>query len=114
MVLDADSGVLLDAMTPARPGSRVQILATGLGRVDPAWPSGMPAPIEDPPSVRAPVFVFLDRSPIEVERATLAPGYVGFYLVEFFVPDIVNTGPAELYIESGGNQSNRTRIYLEP
>jgi uncharacterized protein (TIGR03437 family) len=114
MVLDADSGVLLDAMTPARPGSRVQILATGLGRVDPAWPSGMPAPIEDPPSVRAPVFVFLDRIPIEVERATLAPGYVGFYLVEFFVPDIVNTGPAELYIESGGNQSNRTRIYLEP
>jgi len=101
-------------MTPARPGSRVQILATGLGRVDPAWPSGMPAPLEDPPRVLSPVRVMLDRTPIEAARATLAPGYVGFYLVEFVVPDIVNAGPAELYIEAGNARSNRTRIYLEP
>jgi len=114
MVLDADSGVLLDAMNPARPGARLQILATGLGKVDPAWPSGMPAPIDDPPSVIAPVRIFLDRAPLEAARATLAPGYVGFYLIEFVVPDIVNAGPAELYVEAGSASSNRTRIYLEP
>ncbi len=114
MILDADSGVLLDAMTPARPGGRVQVLATGLGRVKPDWPTGMPAPLEDPPSVIAPVKVYLDRMPVEVTRAVLAPGYIGFYLVEFEVPEIVNAGPAELYIEAGGRASNRTRLYLEP
>jgi uncharacterized protein (TIGR03437 family) len=113
MVLDADSGVVLNAMTPARAGSRLQILATGLGKVNPAWPTGMPAPLEDPPEVEAEVTVMLDRTPIEVSRSTLAPGYVGFYLVEFFVPRIVNTGPNELYIEAAGQSSNRTRVYIE-
>ncbi len=114
MVLDADTGVLLNALTPARPGARLQILATGLGRTDPPWPSGMAAPIESPPKVAAPVRVYLDRQPVDAVRAVLAPGYVGFYLVEFVVPPIVNAGPAELYIEAGGRDSNRTRIYLEP
>jgi len=114
MVLDAASGVLLDAMTPARSGARIQILATGLGRVLPDWPSGMPAPLENPPRVATEVRVYLDRVPVEVMRATLAPGYVGFYLVEARLPEIVNPGPAELMIEAGGEPSNRTRIYLEP
>ena len=113
MVLDADSGILLDAMAPARSGGRIQILATGLGKVRPDWPSGMPGPLEDPPRVVADVRVYLDRAPLEVIRATLAPGYIGFYLVEVQLPEIVNAGTAELMIEAGGEQSNRTRIYLE-
>lgn len=114
MLLDADSGVLLDAMTPAQSGSRIQILATGLGRVQPDWPTGLPGPLENPPQVVVAVRVFVDRTPVEVTRATLAPGYVGFYLIEVRLPDIVNSGPAELYLEAGGEQSNRTRLYLEP
>ena len=114
MVLDADRGVLLDAMTPARSGARIQILATGLGRVQPEWPTGMAAPLESPPRVVAPVKVYLDRAPVEVTHATLAPGYIGFYLVEVQLPEIVNAGPAELYMEAGGQPSNRVRIYLLP
>ena len=114
MLLDAASGVLLDAMNAARPGMRVQILATGLGKVEPDWPTGMPAPLEDPPRVVAPVQVFLDRMPLEVTRATLAPGYVGFYIVEVEIPAIVNYGPAELYLKAESQISNRTRVYLEP
>ncbi len=114
LLIDADSGVLLDAMSPARPGSRVQVLATGLGRVDPPWPAGTPAPLENPPAVVTPVRIYLDREPIAATRATLAPGYVGFYLIEFTVPAIVNAGPAELYIEAAGQTSNRSRLYLEP
>jgi uncharacterized protein (TIGR03437 family) len=101
-------------MTPARSGARIQILATGLGRVQPEWPSGMAAPLESPPRVVAPVRVLLDRVPVEVTRATLAPGYIGFYLVEAQLPEIVNAGPAELYIEAGNQPSNRVRIYLLP
>jgi uncharacterized protein (TIGR03437 family) len=114
MVLDADRGVLLDAMTPARSGARIQILATGLGRVQPEWPTGLAAPIEAPPRVVTPVKVYLDRAPVEVTRATLAPGYIGFYLVEVQLPEIVNSGPAELYLEAGDQPSNRVRIHLAP
>ena len=52
--------------------------------------------------------------PVDVTRAVLAPGLVGFYLVEIQIPKIVNYGPAELYIEAGGQMSNRVRIYIEP
>ena len=114
LVLDGDSGLLLDAMTPARSSSRLQILAAGLGKVTPEWLTGAPAPLDDPPHVAAPVRVYLDRQPLEVTRAILAPGYVGFYLVEAQLPRVVNAGPAELYLETGGQASNRVRIYLEP
>lgn len=114
LLLDADSGVWLDGMNPARSGGRIQVLVTGLGRVRPPWPAGLPAPIENPPAVVAGVRAFLDRSPVEVTRATLAPGYAGFYLVEIQMPEIVNAGPAELYLESEGRQSNRVRLYVEP
>jgi uncharacterized protein (TIGR03437 family) len=114
MVLDGDSGVMLDAMKPARSGTRVQILATGLGRVDPDWPTGTPAPLTDSPRVAAPVRAYLDREPTEVSRAVLAPGYIGFYLIEIQLPRIVNAGPAELYIEAEGQASNRVRLYIEP
>ena len=90
MLLDGDSGVLLDAMTPAHSGGRIQILAAGLGRVTPDWPAGLPAPAENPPHVAGTVRAFLDRTPVEVTRSVLAPGYVGLYLVEITVPKIAN------------------------
>lgn len=114
LLLDGDSGTILDGMNPARANGRVQILATGLGRVAPDWPAGMAAPLEDPPKVIAPVRALLDREPVEVTRATLAPGFVGFYLVEIQLPPIVNGGPAELLLQAGGQDSNRVRLYLEP
>lgn len=114
IVLDADSGVALDAMNPARPLMRVQVLAGGLGKVRPDWPAGVPAPIDDPPAVVAGVRAVLDGQPMDVTRATLAPGYAGFYLVEFEMPAFVNAGTAELYLEASGRPSNRVRVYIEP
>ena len=114
IVLNADTGLLLDAAVPARSSARLQIFATGLGKVTPDWPTGIPAPLDSPPRVAAVTKVFLDREAIEVTRAILAPGYVGFYLIEVQLPGILNRGPAELYLEVDGQQSNRVRIYLEP
>ncbi len=112
LLLDANRGVLLEPGAAARAGTRLQILATGLGRVLPQWPTGAPAPAENTPKVVAPVRVFVDRVPVEVTRATLAPGFVGFYLVEIVLPDAVNNGPAELYIEAAGQASGRVSIQL--
>ena len=57
---------------------------------------------------------YFDNGSVEVTRAELAPGYVGFYLVEITVPKIVNYGPAELYVDVDGASSNRVRVYIEP
>jgi uncharacterized protein (TIGR03437 family) len=55
----------------------------------------------------------LDGVPVEVLRATLAPGYVGFYVIEVRLPDIVNAGYAALVVDAGGRRSNHVRIQLE-
>jgi uncharacterized protein (TIGR03437 family) len=114
MAIDAGSGLLLDASRPARPNMRVQILATGLGRVSPDWPTGVPAPLSNPPRVNATVHAWLDREPVEVSQATLASGYTGMYVIEVRVPSIVNAGPAELYVDADGHESNRVRIWVQP
>jgi uncharacterized protein (TIGR03437 family) len=113
MLLDAESGLQSDAATPVRPGARLQILATGLGRVEPAWPAGLAAPLEGSPRVVAPVRVLLNGQPAVVTRAILAPGYIGFYLVEIDVPALLDAGPAELWVEAAGTESNRVRIHVE-
>jgi uncharacterized protein (TIGR03437 family) len=114
LIMDADSGVLLDATKPAHSNTRIQVLATGFGRVKPDWPTGLAAPLADPPRVAAQVHAYLDRIPLEVSKSELAGGYVGFYLIEIQLPRVLNTGPAELYLEAEGQQSNRVRLYIEP
>jgi uncharacterized protein (TIGR03437 family) len=114
MLLEADSGLMLDGGRTAHSGARIQVLATGLGKVRPDWPTGVPAPLENPPAVAAGIRAFVDRAPVNVTRAVLAPGYIGFYLVEIQLPAIVNAGPAELYLTADGLESNRVPIVLEP
>jgi uncharacterized protein (TIGR03437 family) len=114
MLWDADTGLPLDAHNTAHSNGRMQIWATGLGKVHPDWPTGLPAPTENPPEVAAQVRAFLDGAPLQVTKATLVPGYVGFYLVEVQLPSINNLGPSELYITAGGQESNRVQVILEP
>ena len=49
-----------------------------------------------------------------VAASTLAPGYIGFYLIEVQLPRIVNAGASELYLEADGRDTNRVRLYVEP
>jgi len=111
MLMDADTGVQLDALHPARPGMRIQLLATGLGRVTPDWPTGLAAPLDNPPKVAAPIVATLDGRPLEVVRATLAPGYIGFYLVEVELPALLDSGASELALSAGASPSNRVLLF---
>ena len=111
---DADSGLALDGRNTAHSNGRLQIMATGLGRVTPDWPTGMQAPLTNPPAVNAAVKVFLDGTALQVTRATLAPGHVGFYVVEVQLPAINNAGTSELYINAGGQDSNKVQVVMEP
>jgi uncharacterized protein (TIGR03437 family) len=114
MLYDADSGLALDARNAARSNGRIQILATGLGRVRPNWPTNQQAPLDNPPAVAAAVKVYLDGTPLQVTRATLAPGYIGFYLIEAQLPAIMNLGTSELYVTAEGQESNRVQVVTEP
>ncbi len=113
LILDASTGVLLDSSKPAHSSGRIQVLATGLGQVTPDWPTGLAAPLNDPPRVVAQIRAYLDGVPVEVTQSTLAPGYVGFYLVEIQLPRIVNAGSSDLVVEAEGQQSNHVRLYLQ-
>jgi uncharacterized protein (TIGR03437 family) len=110
LLLDADTGMMRDAAQPVEARGVVQLLVTGLGRVLPEWPTGTPAPLVNVPVVVAEVRAYLNGAAVEVTRATLAPGYVGMYLVEIRMPGLFDSGLAELYLEAGGELSNRVRI----
>jgi len=111
ILVDAASGLTLDARNVARPGARIQVFAAGLGRVNPEWRAGIPAP-DDPPVVVAKVEARLNGNPVEVTRATLAPGYVGLYLVEVQLPGLVNAGNADFSLVVNGEPSNRVKVLL--
>jgi uncharacterized protein (TIGR03437 family) len=113
-IFDADTEMPLDAGNPIHSQGRILIMATGLGRVEPSWPTGVAAPQQDPPAVAAPVTAYLDGAPIAVTRATLAPGYIGFYQVEVQMPAVTNAGTSALWISAGGAESNRIQIVVVP
>jgi uncharacterized protein (TIGR03437 family) len=110
--VDGESGLALDPSAPTHPGTRIEMMATGLGRVQPDWPTGVPAPADNPPAVIAPVRAFLGSTPVTVTKATLAPGYVGYYLVEIELPSVLDAGAAELYLRAGGDDSNHVRLLV--
>jgi len=112
-IYDADSGMPLDRNV-AHPGQRLQVMVNGMGKVHPDWPAGIPAPAQDTPVVAAKVQAYLDRSEVPVARATLAPGYVGMYLVELELPVVANYGAMELYVTADGQESNRVQIVIVP
>jgi uncharacterized protein (TIGR03437 family) len=110
---DAENGLLLDARKAAHAGARLVISATGLGKVTPDWPTGMPASVDNPPVVAATIRAFVNGAPVPVTRATLAGGFIGFYAIEVQLPAINNSGPAELYIAADGVESNRVQFLIE-
>lgn len=111
-VLHPENGLFMDENNPIPPGSRFQVMLAGLGAVSPDWPSGMAAPLENPPAVAAHVEAFVNGLRIPVIRATLAPGYAGIYLVELELPGVMDEGLAELRIVAGGNASNPVGIHI--
>ena len=113
VLYDADTNLPLDLRNAAHSNGRVAVMATGLGKVTPDWQAGMLAP-ENAPAVVAQMQAFLDGAPVQVTRATLAPGYAGLYLVELQLPSITNAGMSELHLSADGQESNKVQIWIEP
>jgi uncharacterized protein (TIGR03437 family) len=113
-LIDADTNLPVDSRNAAHSNGRIKIMATGLGKVRPEWPAGQPAPMLNSPVVIAGVRAFLDGVPLQVTKAALAGGYVGFYEIEVQLPAITNAGTSELKISADGQESNKVQIVIEP
>jgi uncharacterized protein (TIGR03437 family) len=113
-LIDADTNLPIDGRNAAHSNGRIKIMATGLGRVHPDWQTGQPAPLQNAPTVVAAVRAYLDGVPLQVTKASLAGGYVGFYEIEVQLPAITNMGTSELKISADGQESNRVQIVIEP
>ncbi len=113
-IIDADTNLPIDGKNTAHSNGRIKIMATGLGRVHPDWPTGQAAPLQNAPAVAATVRAYLDGTPLQVTKAALAGGYVGFYEIEVQLPSITNAGTSELKISADGQESNKVQIVIEP
>ncbi len=111
-VLHSDTGALIDENFPAVPGQRIQVMVSGLGAVRPEWPAGLPVPADSPPTVIASIEARIDGLPVRVERASLAPGYAGIYLVEVVLPDLMDAGLCELQLLADGIPSNPVALHV--
>ena len=111
VIFDADSGMPLEGNV-AHSGQRLQVMLNGLGRVRPDWQTGVAAPAVNTPVVTAKVQAYVDGDEVPVDRATLAPGYVGMYLVEVQLPAVSNYGAMELHVVADGQESNRVQIVI--
>ena len=114
LVMNAETVLCSTRLRPPVPEHACRFWQPGSAKCSRSGPPALPARWRMRPRDVTPVHAYLEREPLEVTRATLAPGYIGMYLVEVKLPSFVNRGTAELYIEAQNQQSNRIRIFLEP
>jgi uncharacterized protein (TIGR03437 family) len=95
---------LVTLSTPLRPNDTAVIFMTGLGQVTPLAIEGYAASKTVLATAIAQPTVLVGNTPVEVKFAGLAPGFVGLYQVNVFLPGYVPTGlQIPLTVASGGN-----------
>ena len=98
---------------PARAGGIVVIFCTGLGAVDPAGQTGLPAPTDPPAETLLPVEVRVGGRAGTVLFSGLAPFFAGLYQVNVILPGDLPPGRYVLVITVGGLTSNEVFIDVE-
>jgi len=90
---------------PAAAGSNIQVVASGLGTVNPAVQTGIVAPSSPPSPTVATVTATVGGQVATVVSAVAAPGRVGAYLVTVTLPNRILSGPARIVLSAGGASS---------
>ena len=95
---------LVRNQNPAVAGEPLAVLMTGLGQTLPALATGAFAP-GSTNLVTAPVTVTINGQQARISGAAAVPGFAGFYLVLFDMPQNVR-GTAQMVVRVGGTASN--------
>jgi uncharacterized protein (TIGR03437 family) len=101
-VYTADGPRLADASRPARPGEALIIYATGLGPVSGSVGDGQAAPSDPLAWTTSPVKVTVQGKDAKVFFSGLAPGFVGLYQVNVYMPEGIRADAAAQLILSAG------------
>ncbi|HEY7390114.1 MAG TPA: hypothetical protein VH640_16480, partial [Bryobacteraceae bacterium] len=110
-VLNQDYSVNTSS-NPAAAGSYVAAYVTGLGPVQPAVATGIPAPLNTLSSTTNPVTATIGGQAATVVFAGLAPGYAGLYQINIQVPQLPS-GRDPLQVVIGGIGSNSAYINIQ-
>jgi uncharacterized protein (TIGR03437 family) len=98
-----NDGELVTPTNPIHPNDWLEIYLTGMGPTTPAVPAGLPGPSNPFAMVQTPPSVTLGGYPLTVAYAGMAPGEVGVYQIDAFVPFGVPLGmDIPLEISQGG------------
>ncbi len=95
---------------PVRPGDALVIYCSGLGPVDQQILSGAGSPVSPLAMASNLVTVSLGGMDAQVFFAGLAPGFVGLYQVNAFVPSQVAAGDQPLIVTVGGQPSPQVTV----
>jgi uncharacterized protein (TIGR03437 family) len=93
---------LIGSDNPAIPGEPLVLYVTGLGPLnDPDLVDGYGSPTAPPfAETLDPFDVVLDNETCSVFFSGLAPGFVGLYQINFYVPDDAAAGNLQIYIQN--------------
>jgi uncharacterized protein (TIGR03437 family) len=98
-----NNGELVTPTNPIHPNDWLEIYLTGMGATTPAVPAGLPGPSNPYAMAQTLPSVTLGGYPLTVSYAGMAPGEVGVYQIDVFVPSGVPLGlTVPLEISQGG------------
>jgi uncharacterized protein (TIGR03437 family) len=100
-IAEASDYSLIGPNNPAIPGEPLVLYVTGLGPLnDPNLVDGYGSPASPPfATTLDPFQVLLDNENCRVFFSGLAPGFVGLYQINFYVPDDAAPGNLQIYIQ---------------
>ena len=96
--------------SPATLGTKVRLLATGLGNTTPVTSEGQPIPQGAAVNVNLPTFVMIGGQMVQA-TAIGAPGMTGDYYVDFTVPASLSPGSWELWVNCG-NYLSQDNVFI--
>jgi minor extracellular serine protease Vpr len=100
-IAEASDYSLIGPANPAIPGEPLVLYVTGLGPLDTNLVDGYGSPTSPPFAQTVDPFqVIVDNENCNVLFSGLAPGFVGLYQVNFYVPRDAAAGNLQIYIQS--------------
>jgi uncharacterized protein (TIGR03437 family) len=112
-ILDWPDNNLVTTSNPAKRGQPIQLFVNGLGPTDTQQSSGQPAPTAGLVFTTNQPTVTIGGKNANVSFSGMAPGFVGLYQVNVFVPDDAPTGVQKMAISIGGVTSAETDLPIQ-
>jgi uncharacterized protein (TIGR03437 family) len=117
VVVNANTGQLVDAQSGVDRGQALVIYASGLGAVNGSVASGVPSSSTELEPTRQPVEAIVSVGGQSVALPVLfagsAPGFIGVNQVNLLVPSNAPTGVGTLILRTAGTESNSVLIAIQ-